>query len=292
MAGDGTSEQSLTQPALAGLQRNRAPRTIQVVDRALQALEELANAPGGLGVTELGRRLGVDKSTAHRLLATLRARGFVRVHPGTQRYTLGLRLAGLGAAAVHGIELTDIARPFLELLRDRTGEAAHLAVLAEGEVLFLAKAAGPGALTVNAGVGTRAPAHCTALGKVLLAGLLGTEELDRVIAQRGLTRHTPRTITAPETLVRHLEEVRQQGWALDDEERDLGLRCVAAPVYDAGGRIVAAVGISGPTSRITLERIALLAQDVRAIAERISHELGYRAATASAPRALTRAPRA
>jgi DNA-binding IclR family transcriptional regulator len=228
-------------------------------------------------VTELGRRLGIDKSTAHRLLATLRARGFVRVHPGTQRYTLGLRLAGLGAAAVRGIELTDIARPYLELLRDRTGEAAHLAVLAEGEVLFLAKAAGPGALTVNAGVGTRTPAHCTALGKVLLAGLLGTEELDRVIAQRGLARHTPHTITSREELISHLEEVRRQGWALDDEERDLGLRCIAAPAYDAGGRVVAAVGISGPTSRITPDRIAQIAEDVCAVAHSISRELGYRA---------------
>ena len=272
-----------TQPVLTRrLTRVRAdrPRVIEAADRALQALEELADAPGGLGVTDLGRHLGVDKSTAHRLLATLQARGFVRLNAHTQRYALGLRLAGLGAVAVQGVDLTEVARPHLEALRDATGEAASLAVYSEGEAIFLAKAAAAGALTVNHGAGTRLPVHCSALGKVLLAGLLerGEEEhVDRALAQRGLARHTPRTITARDDLVRHLQRVRAQGWALDDEEFAAGLRCLAAPVRDAGGAVAAAIGVSGPTTRVTLDAVAPFAAQVCEAGAALSAALGYRA---------------
>src|SRR5581483_8503632 len=259
-----------------GVGPGAAPRRIQVVDRALHALEELADAPGGLGVSELGRRLGVDKSSAHRLLATLLARGFVRQNPHSGRYQLGLRLAGLGAIAVRGVDLTEIARPHLERLRDQTGEAASLAVLSDGEVLFLAKAVSQGALTVNQGVGSRMPAHCSALGKVLLAWS-DDEAIARAIAQRGLARHTPRTIVDLEELRRHLAHVQERGWALDDEEFAIGLRCLAAPVRDSSGVVVAAVGISGPTSRITLRDVEPMAGAVCQAGLAISSDLGARA---------------
>ncbi len=263
----------------AGSNAPAPPRRIQVVDRALHALEELAEAPGGLGVSELGRRLGVDKSSAHRLLTTLLAHGFVRQNPHSGRYQLGLRLAGLGAIAVRGVDLTDVARPHLERLRDQTGEAASLAVLSDGEVLFLAKAVSQGALTVNQGVGSRMPAHCSALGKVLLAWS-EDEAVARAIAQRGLARHTPRTIASEEELRRHLARVQEQGWALDDEEFAIGLRCLAAPVRDSSGTVVAAVGISGPTSRITLRDVEPMAGAVCEAGLAISSDLGYRRGTA------------
>lgn len=256
----------------------RRIQRVEGADRVLRALEELGDAPGGLGVTELGRCLGVDKSTAHRLLATMLARGFVRLNPHTQRYQLGLRLVVLGAIAARGVDLTDIARPVLEALRDDTGEASSLAVLSEGEVIFLAKAAASGALTVNHGVGTRLPAHCSALGKVLLAGGKDPEQIDRAIAQRGLAGHTPRTITDPDDLRRHLAQVAARGWAIDDEEYAVGLRCLAAPIRDAMGDVVAAAGISGPVTRVTLERVTTLAERVRQAANDISGLLGHRVA--------------
>ena len=258
----------------------RTTRIVEVADRTIRALEALGDSPAGLGVTELGRHLGVDKSTAHRLLMTMAARGFVRLNAQTQRYQLGLRLVGLGAVAAHGVEVTDVARPIIEALRDDTGEAASLAVLSEGEVLFLAKATSAGALTVNHGVGTRLPAHASALGKVLLAGAgaRDSEQVDRVIAQRGLPPNTPRTIAKPDDLRRHLVQVADRGWALDDEEFALGLRCMAAPVRDASGVVVAAVGISGPTTRVTLERIDALSLRVRRAGQDLSALLGYRAA--------------
>ncbi len=259
--------------------KERAAR-VEVVDRALRALEELGESPAGVGVTELGRRLSVDKSTAHRLLMTMAARGFVRLNAHTQRYQLGLRLVGLGAVAAHGVEITEIGRPVIEALRDDTGEASSLAVLSEGEVLFVAKATSAGALTVNHGVGTRLPAHASALGKVLLAGTMGhdAEQVDRVIAQRGLAPATPRTITDSEDLRRHLAHVATRGWALDDEEYAVGLRCMAAPVRDAAGDVVAATGISGPTTRVTLERVDALSKRVRQAGRDLSALLGYRQA--------------
>jgi len=254
------------------------PRVVEVADRTMRALEALGDSASGLGVTELGRHLGVDKSTAHRLLMTMAARGFVRLNAQTQRYQLGLRLVGLGAIAAHGVEVTDIARPIIETLRDDTGEAASLAVLSDGEVLFLAKATSAGALTVNHGVGTRLPAHASALGKVLLAGARDAEQLDRVIAQRGLVANTPRTIADADDLRRHLSQVAARGWALDDEEYAVGLRCMAAPVRDAGGDVVATVGISGPATRVTLKRVDALSLRVRRAGQDLSALLGYRAA--------------
>jgi len=256
----------------------RTTRIVEVADRTLRALEALGDSQSGLGVSDLGRHLSVDKSTAHRLLMTMASRGFVRLNPQTQRYQLGLRLVGLGAIAAHGVEVTQIARPIIETLRDDTGEAASLAVLSDGEVLFLAKATSAGALTVNHGVGTRLPVHASALGKVLLAGARDPEQVDRVIAQRGLTANTPRTICESDDLRRHLSHVEARGWALDDEEFAIGLRCMAAPVRDAAGDVVAAVGVSGPTTRVTLERVEALSLRVRRAGQDLSALLGYRAA--------------
>jgi IclR family acetate operon transcriptional repressor len=267
----------------AGIHREARPERAegglhrgQVADRVLLALEALADAPGGLGVTELGRRLGVDKSTAHRLLATMSARGFVRLNPHSQRYMLGLRLVALGTVAARSVDLTDIARPYLEALRDDTEEATSLAVLSEGEVLFLARAAAPGVLSVDHGVGTRMPVHCSALGKVLLAAVGDEVLLDQAIARRGLARFTPRTITDRADLVRHLSQVAARGWALDDEEFSSGLRCLAAPLRDASGAVVAALGVAGPASHITLERVDTMAQLLCATATNISQALGDR----------------
>jgi IclR family transcriptional regulator, KDG regulon repressor len=268
----------------AGNSRPEAPATPpengahrgQVTDRVLLALETLADAPGGLGVSDLGRRLGVDKSTAHRLLGTMAARGFVRLNPHSQRYTLGLRLVALGTVAARSVDLTDVARPYLEALRDQTAEATSLAVLSEGEVLFLARAAAPGVLSVDHGVGTRMPVHCSALGKVLLATADDEALLDQAIARRGMARFTPRTITDRDDLIRHLGQVAARGWALDDEEFTSGLRCLAAPLRDASGAVVAALGVAGPAARVTLERVDPLAALLCATATQLSHALGDR----------------
>jgi IclR family acetate operon transcriptional repressor len=142
--------------------------------------------------------------------------------------------------------------------------------------MVLARAMSTGALTVSHGVGSRMPVHCSALGKVLLAGAEDPETVARVVAQRGLARQTANTIVDLDSLVGHLKMVGRRGWALDDEEASVGLRCLAAPVRDAAGAVVAAVGISGPTSRVTRYDVERLAGLVRGAAAAISASLGYR----------------
>ncbi len=282
MTGRQTVAQPKGPPTTAPVRsRTAAPRRIQGLDRGLVALETLASTPEGLSLGEISRRLAVDKSTTHRLMGTLMARGFARLDGNTQRYRLGLRLVGLGATAWQSVDLPQMARPHLEALRDSTSEAAHLAVLSEGEVLFLGKASAPSALTVNVGIGARAPLHCTSLGKALLAWL-EPAELDVLLTGRHFHSYTTRTITDSMELKRHLEVVRGRGWAFDDEERDVGLRCLAAPARDAAGRVVAAIGISGPAARITLHDVERIASEVVARADLLAAALGYRAAGGAA----------
>lgn len=261
---------------VAGRGERVARRPVQVLERTLWALDLLADAPDGLSVSELGRRLGIDKSSAHRMLATLEAHNVVRIDAPSRRYALGMHLVGLGAAALRGAELTAVSRPVLQALAAETGEAVHLAVLSQGEVLFVGKADAPtGALTVNTGIGGRAPAHCTALGKTLLAWLDDPQSLEDILTRRELKRYTARTIVDAGDLQRHLEHVRLRGYAVDDEERDIGLRCIAAPVRDASGRAVAALGVSGPAVRIGLGHLDTLGTRVLTAATQVSLALGY-----------------
>lgn len=245
-----------------------------VADRTLLALEVLGSAQGGLGVSELGRRLGVDKSTAHRLLATLQGRGFVRFNPSTQRYLLGFRLMSLAAAAARDVDPVEVARPIMEGLRNACGEAVSLAILTDGDAMIVSKLSGTGVITVNLGVGSRMPVHASALGKTLVAWLPHALR-NQSDAPKALDAFTPRTIVSADQFNAHLEGVRMRGWAIDDEEVSIGLRCVAAPVRNSASEVVAALGISGPVNRVTLQAAQDLAQHVIASANELSSLFGW-----------------
>ena len=245
-----------------------------VADRTLLALEVLGSTQGGLGVSELGRRLGVDKSTAHRLLATLLGRGFVRFSPSTQRYLLGFRLMTLAAAAARDIDLVEVARPIMEDLRNACGEAVSLAILTDGDAMIVSKLSGTGVITVNLGVGSRMPVHASALGKALVAWLpVPLQPLKFVSGE--LEVFTPRTMASVDQFTAHLELVRLRGWAIDDEEVSIGLRCVAAPVHNSAREVVASLGVSGPVNRVTLEAAQDLAQRAIASANELSSLFGW-----------------
>lgn len=243
-------------------------------------MEILGNEDGALGVTELGKRLDVDKSTAYRLVATLEDRGYVIQDPETAKYRLGLKIVELGGIILDKIEIRREAAPFLKELVRETNEAVHLAVLMDDEVVYIDQERSPAVITVNTGVGRRALVHCTATGKVLTA-FLPDERLERIIKHKGLPRFTPRTITSPEALRIHLAGVRDQGYAVDDEELTPGVRCVAVPVRNHRGKIVATIGISGPSSRISLEQIPHLAGIARRVGDKISGKLGWEPARAA-----------
>jgi IclR family KDG regulon transcriptional repressor len=234
-------------------------------------LEKLAEAPEGLGITELADQFEVDKGSMSRLLQTLSNYGFAEKDERTRKYLLGPQIVRLSRAVLTRMPLRETAKPYLNKLVDATGECAHLAILAKGQAFYIDQAESSSSLRVHAGVGTLAPLHCTALGKVFLA------YAEAPVAET-LNRFTVRTITDPVALRHHIEQVKSQGYAMDDEEYEPGVRCIAVPVLDYRGRCAAAIGISGPTSRLPLENIRQVAQAVLTIGQALSARLSFKPA--------------
>lgn len=215
--------------------------------RVLEALKEL----DGAGVTELANELGLPKSTVHSHLATLREHEYVCKDGDT--YSVGLRFLEFGEYIRAQKKIHEVARPEVENLADETGELANLAVEEHGRAVYLYRAKGKQAVNLDTFPGMRVPLHCTALGKVILANL-PDERVEEVVNRHGLPERTPNTITDEQTLREELAAIRERGYAFDDEERLLGLRCVAAPVARNEDDVVGAVSVSGPTSRVKGER--------------------------------------
>jgi len=252
---------------------------VAAVERALGILENIDGTVRGTGITELSRRLGLGKSTVHRLCSTLEHHGYLVRDPETGRYRLSLRVFQIGSTALNDLDLPARAMPALEALGASIQEAAHLAVLDGTEVVFIGKVESPRPLRLYSQVGRRCPAHCTALGKVLLAHA-PAEVRARVLA-RPLKRYTAATITAPAALERVLEETRRRGYAVDDQEFEEGVRCVAAPIRDYTDRVVAALSVSVPAGRLPRARVASLVDKVTGAARRVSGTLGHPAPAAA-----------
>ncbi len=243
------------------------------VEAALSILETLGTVHS-MGVTELARKLNLSKSSVYRLLATLVCRGYVEKNLQTDRYQLTYRLFAVGSPAADRFGLREAAHPIMERLAAETGETVNLGVLDGTRVVNLHKVESRHLLRMHMEVGGGVPAHATALGKVLLAALRPFEVAERLGAQR-LTRQTRRTIGDRPSLRRTLARIRAQGFAIDDEECSLGLRCVAAPILDHRGSAVAALSLSGPTQRLSHVALARMAGDIRAAALEVSRRLGY-----------------
>ena len=235
----------------------------------MQILNLLDSARTGLTITELADQFEVDKGNMSRILQTLANYGYVEKERATRRYRLGPQIVRLSRSLLTRMKLRETAKPFLDELVKATGECAHLAILAQGQALYIDQAESPAALRVTTGVGTMAPLHCTALGKVLLA-------FANAPAAEHLDSFTIRTITDHAALQGHLERVRKLGYAIDDEEFDAGVRCIAVPVCDYRDRCVAAIGVSGPTSRMPLESLPKVAQAVQEIGKSLSARLSFK----------------
>lgn len=246
---------------------------VHSVERALAILEALGKKSQGFGCTELGQLLHLHKSTVHRLVSTLQAYGFAEKDPHTDRYKLGTKIIYLGLEALNGLDFRKAAIPFMQELVEISRETVQLAVLDEGEVLILERDHSPEAITVN--LGLRGQVHCTAEGKVLLAGIV-TENAVKILQHKGMPRHTVNTITDINQMLAHLEKVRSQGFAINAEEMVEGVRAIAAPVYNHGGSVIACLSITGPSSRLTLERIYRLVTVLKEACTSVSAQLGYR----------------
>ena len=245
---------------------------VRSVDRAAALLLALGESQGEAGVTELARRLGLHKSTASRLLATLQKRGLVEQDDETGKYRLGLVVIRLAERAERTLDLRGIALPELERLARLTHETTGLGILDGDTMLAVAQVDGPNLIAVGDWTGRATPLHCVASGKVLLSSLAEREVLR--IVRRGLVSYTERTIVELEPLLEELARIRRRGYATAIGEYELGLNAVAAPVHDARGNVIAAVDIWGPAFRLTPRRVPELAAQAREAAAAISVRLG------------------
>jgi IclR family KDG regulon transcriptional repressor len=252
---------------------------VQSIERAALILDTLGQKPQGASLRDLSAEVALPKGTTHRLLSTLVYFGYVRQDLTTRDYLLGFRLVELGNRLLNQLDLRTEAKPLLAELGRRAKETVHLVILDQNEVLYIDKVESdenPGGLRMASRIGSRTQAHSCAVGKVLLADL-SEDQLDEYIKQQGLPKLTERTLTDPAQLKEHLEVVRTQGYAVDDEENEQGIRCVAAPIRNESGRVIAATSISGPAIRITRERIRdTLQRDIMETAASISKRLGFR----------------
>jgi len=268
---------------VATRKRNNSPYRVQVIDRVLGVLEVLAGDGAALTLVELSTRLDLPKSTVLRLLMVLESHRFVEKDAQSGVYRLGLKLFELGSRVMAQRDLGSRAKPYLQRLVFATGETAFLCVLADGEVLSLERVESSRAVRIPSTIGWRAAAHCTAVGKALLA-FLPVLDLKALVKKRKLHPYTPNTITSLTRLRNELRAVRERGYAIDNEEMEEGLKCIAAPVRDHAGKVVASVGILSPAFRLPDRKIPQSATSVVQEANDLSAELGYRVERAIARR--------
>jgi DNA-binding IclR family transcriptional regulator len=255
------------------------PYHLASLHRGLEVIDCFA-ASGSWSLAELAQRLGQNKATLFRVLHTLEQFGYLAKEGASGRYVAGLRLHTLGAAAVQHQALRWQALPPLQDLAQATGETVHVGILHDGVVVTVQVVEGTHAVRMHSTVGKRSPAHASALGKVLLAHLPDAE-VEALMARHGMARFTPNTITTRAALRLALHRIRQDGYAPDEEEIEIGLRCLAAPITDHSGRPSAALAISAPASRMTRKAVAALLPQVKATAARISRMLGSPSAAAA-----------
>ena len=251
---------------------------VQSLGRAFAILEAVARHREGIGLAELSKLVGLHNSTTFHLAKTMVSLGYLRQEKDSKRYRVGRPLFALAASALDEIEMVNVATPILEEMSRETGESGHFAVRMGDAVVVIARTSGPGAFQLTDRVGVVRPAHCTALGKIILASLR-PDQLTRFLERVDMTPSTPKSITDAALLLREITEIRRTGIAFDDGEFNPEVRCVAVPVTDFTGVVIGALGISGPIWRLSNQALHNSAQIVQKAATRLSAEFGASVAT-------------
>jgi IclR family acetate operon transcriptional repressor len=249
-------------------------RRNESVARAFAIIEYLAGREDWVALRSLARDLDLVPATAYRFLATLRELGYVQQHTDDSRYQLTLKFAWVASRVLERTQLRRVARPSMEHLTAVSNETTHLAVLEGHEIVYIDKVDNDQAVKMRSRIGTRGCIHSTAVGKSILA-FLPAHVSAGLLEQLDLTRQTKNTIVERGRFAKHLGQVRQRGYAVDDEENEVGIRCVGVPVFDHAGRVAGAVSISGWTITMTPERLPQLAGLLQDACRQISKELGY-----------------
>lgn len=247
--------------------------TIQSLARAMALLEHLAGEGKSTGITAIANHVGLHKSTCFGLLHTLQELGYVVQNKETGRYNLGIKVFELGSAYIGNLDLRGLAGPHLEDLAAHSLETVHLVIREGLHAVYLDKIEGPHAMTISSQVGKRARLHCTGVGKVILAHM--DEQTQAEILSKPLERLTEYTFTDRKALAQHLKAIKENGMGIDDEEIELGLCCIAAPIFDSSGNVIAAISISGPKTRLTEDRLETLSENLQQSTRAISRQMGF-----------------
>ncbi len=253
---------------------HKKSRIIGSVQRALNILDLFDSQRTELGPTEMATALELPKSTVAGLILTLQANGYLDQNPDNRKYRLGLKLLERGKMLLEHLDVRRVALPHLEELRNWCNETVNLAVIEDKEVVYIERLLGTSTFGIHSDIGRREPIHSTALGKAILA-FLPPERVAEVLDQYPFSARTPRTITGLQEFLRDLQVCRARGYALDDEENEIGGRCIAAPVINHLGDSVASVSISIPISRFPASEIPQYGRRVSQVSGVISRELGY-----------------
>lgn len=246
-------------------------QSVPALERGLAILECLTKSRHGLTVSQLTRSLGFPKSSVHALLLTFERHGYLYRDDASGRYRLGLRVCDLANAALQGIKLREQAAPLLIRLRDSTSLTAHLAILEGDDVVLIEKMESP-KLHVNSWIGKRMDLHCTALGKALIAHL-PDEQVEALLRSHGMLRHNDNTIVSIRRLKEELDSVRKRGYSIDDEEEEINVRCIGAPILDSHHRVLAAISITGTTAEVDDTTREGLIANVKSTAAAIARRL-------------------
>jgi DNA-binding IclR family transcriptional regulator len=247
---------------------------VKSVSRALDIITIVSMKKGGMGVTDISKQMDINKSSVYRILSTLVQYGYIYQDEETGRYKIGYKFLQISSRLLESIDLREEAKPYLQELENETNEVIHLVVYDQGEVVYIEKLEGNETLRMHSKVGKRAPMHCTAVGKAILAHL-PTKVVLGILERKGMVVHTDKTITDKDIFIQELKQVKEKGFALDLEENEYDITCIAAPIFDHLGKVIAAVSISGPTIRMKDERLIQLQKRMILIGMQISARLGY-----------------
>jgi DNA-binding IclR family transcriptional regulator len=263
---------SFATPLSEAVSRTDGPYQLHSLDRAVSVLETLSESDVPLSLAEICQRMSLHKSTAHRSLMVLERSALIE-RTLENRFRLGLRLYELGNRAVEQIDLRTRVHPFFRRLAMKVGETVHLSVLQKTSVVYLDKVEPNRRVCMSSKTGTSNPVYCTSMGKAMLA-FQSDETIEQIIAKIRFVRYTRKTLCSREALLKALERVRRRGYAIDDEEIELGVRCIGAPIFDDNHRAIAAVSVSGPSSRITAQSVPGIAEHLLRCCREISASLG------------------
>lgn len=253
-------------------------RYIQSVERAADILELFLDSQPELSVKEISQKLNISKSTVHGLIKTLEHRGYLQQNPDNLKYRLGLRLFELGHYIGTQLDIAKIAHPIIKELVEELKETVHLVVRQQDELIYVEKEEGPHTLRIYSHVGKRAPIHCTGVGKAILA-FQDAQEVERILSTIPLESFTEFTVTDKDEIKKQLSSIKEKGYSIDDEEIELGLKCVAAPIFDHKGDSIASISCASPKMRLTDERLPFVIDRVKSAAMEISKRLGYKNVT-------------